>query len=405
MYKAYVATIRTIRKHQNADRLQIVTVFGSNTIVDMSYHEGQRIVYFPVGGQVSEEFATKNNLVKAKDENGNNVGGFLDPKKRNITAIKLRGEKSDGLVLPIECLSYCADVSKFKNGDAIDVVNGHEICKKYIPASNKQKISKQSSNKPKEYGEKFAPLFEQHIETEQLAYNLSDFHVGDQIEITLKMHGTSQRTGYLPILEGRKETVKETLCNRAAKLLNKFGLHLKDNRGTPVYGWGYVSGTRRTVLGKCEHDFYGNDNFRTPHAKFFEGKLHKGETVYYEVVGFMDNGRPIMPSADNKKTGDKEFVKKYGKTTFFSYGCDSEGKTGLKSDFYVYRMTMTNEDGNVVEYTPEFMRYRCEQMGAKCVLNSSNASSQRICFGRMRLLGRLFSGWQNNTMTAQTQLG
>ena len=30
-------------------------------------------------------------------------------------------------------------------------------------------------------------------------------------------------------------------------------------------------------------------------------------------------------------------------------------------------MTMTNEDGFVVEYTPDFMRYRCEQMGVKCV--------------------------------------
>ena len=37
------------------------------------------------------------------------------------------------------------------------------------------------------------------------------------------------------------------------------------------------------------------------------------------------------------------------------------------SDIYVYRMTMTNEDGNVVEYTPDFMRYRCEQMGVKTV--------------------------------------
>jgi hypothetical protein len=28
---------------------------------------------------------------------------------------------------------------------------------------------------------------------------------------------------------------------------------------------------------------------------------------------------------------------------------------------------MTNEDGEVVEYTPDFMRYRCEQMGIKTV--------------------------------------
>ena len=30
-------------------------------------------------------------------------------------------------------------------------------------------------------------------------------------------------------------------------------------------------------------------------------------------------------------------------------------------------MTMTNEDGDVVEYTPDFMRYRCDQMGVKTV--------------------------------------
>jgi hypothetical protein len=30
-------------------------------------------------------------------------------------------------------------------------------------------------------------------------------------------------------------------------------------------------------------------------------------------------------------------------------------------------MTITNEDGDVVEYTPDFMRYRCEQMGVKTV--------------------------------------
>ena len=82
-----------------------------------------------------------------------------------------------------------------------------------------------------------------------------------------------------------------------------------------------------------------------------------------------------MATADNKKLNDKEFVKQYGKTTTFSYGCSPTGKEGMgiterdvpQSDIYVYRMTMTNEDGNIVEYTPDFMRYRCEQMGVKTV--------------------------------------
>ena len=69
-----------------------------------------------------------------------------------------------------------------------------------------------------------------------------------------------------------------------------------------------------------------------------------------------------MGKANNKKLNDKEFIKQYGNETTFSYGCEPG-----QSDMYVYRMTMTNEDGQVIEYTPDFMRYRCEMMGVKTV--------------------------------------
>ena len=136
-----------------------------------------------------------------------------------------------------------------------------------------------------------------------------------------------------------------------------------------------MSGTRRTVLEDFEGGYYGSNEFREAHSKFFEGKLNKNETVYYEVVGFTHTGTPIMSSCNNKKLNDKEFVKQYGEETVFSYGCTPTGKEGVgiterdvpQSDIYVYRMTMTNEDGFTVEYTPDFMRYRCEQMGVKVV--------------------------------------
>jgi hypothetical protein len=79
-----------------------------------------------------------------------------------------------------------------------------------------------------------------------------------------------------------------------------------------------------------------------------------------------------MADVDNKKVSDKEFVKNYGKTTVFSYGCSREGLMEVnannpRADMYVYRMTTVNSAGDMVEYTPDFMRYRCEQMNVKTV--------------------------------------
>ncbi len=368
MYNAYITRIKNIRKHPNADRLQIGDCFGNAVIVSMEYEDNQLGVYFPSDGQLSVEFAEANNLLRKKDENGNNVGGYMDPDKRNVTAIKLRGEKSDGLFLPLKSLESFGDITTLREGDRIDNFNGHEICCKYVPRRNARHGHYSDGNKTRKKKVPVAPLFSEHADTEQLAYNLGAFKVGDEIEITLKMHGTSQRTGYLPVLKGYKRTLLDKICRR---------------EGKPIYDWGYVSGTRRTVLENFEGGYYGSNEFREAHSKFFEGKLNKGEEIFYEVVGFTHTGAPIMASGDNKKLNDKDFVKQYGQTTVFSYGCSPTGtkeipmsETGLpfgavvdapQSDVYIYRMTMTNEDGFTVEYTPDFMRYRCEQMGVKCV--------------------------------------
>lgn len=97
MYCAYVTTLKGLRKHSNADRLQCVEVFGQNVIVDLSYQEGQKVIFFPSDGQLSLEYATDNNLVRKKDEDGNNIGGYMDAEKRNVTAIRLRGESQKDL--------------------------------------------------------------------------------------------------------------------------------------------------------------------------------------------------------------------------------------------------------------------------------------------------------------------
>lgn len=50
MYCGYITTIKKIRKHNNADRLQCCEIFGNNVIVDLSFYLDQKVVYFPVDG-------------------------------------------------------------------------------------------------------------------------------------------------------------------------------------------------------------------------------------------------------------------------------------------------------------------------------------------------------------------
>lgn len=351
----YIVKVKELRKHPNADKLYIATFFGNDTCVSIDTQVGDIGVYFPCDLQLSLEFCIANHLCR-KLPDGTADTGYMEVDKRNITAIRLRGERSDGLYLPISCFNYCYDddaSAYLKVGDIINEVNGHPICNKYIPRTRKQNNTNSSNvSKTRKHKDPIAPLFKEHIDTAQLAYNLSAFKPGDLIEITRKLHGTSARIGYLPVLKGYKRTLWDKITR-------------KD--GTPIYQYDYIDGTRRTLLVSYDGGFYGSNEFRKHFHEAIEGKLHEGETCYAEIVGFTDDGTPIMGSVSNKKTNDKVFIKQYGDMTTFSYGCDPTGVIAPKNDFYVYRMTLTTHDGYTVEYSPEYTRYRCEQMGVKFV--------------------------------------
>lgn len=351
----YIVKVKELRAHPNADKLYIATFFGNDTCVSIDTQVGDIGVYFPCDLQLSLEFCIANHLCR-KLPDGTADTGYMEVDKRNITAIRLRGERSDGLYLPISCFNYCYndDASAYlKVGDIINEVNGHPICNKYIPRTRKQNNTNSSNvSKTRKHKDPIAPLFKEHIDTAQLAYNLNVFKPGDLIEITRKLHGTSARIGYLPILKGYKRTLWDKITRKDGK---------------PIYQYDYIDGTRRTLLVSYDGGFYGSNEFRKHFHEAIKGKLHEGESVYAEIVGFTDDGTPIMGSVSNKKTNDKAFIKQYGDMTTFSYGCDPTGVTAPKNDFYVYRMTLTTHDGYTVEYSPEYTRYRCEQMGVKFV--------------------------------------
>ena len=384
----FVVEVTQLRPHTNADKLQIATFFRQDVCVGLDTQLGDKGVFFPCDLQLSLDFCLENNLLRVLPD-GTKGPGYMDPDKRNIKAIRLRGEKSSGIYLPISCLAYTGiDVNTLKVGETITTVNGKEVCKKYIPARQNATVAGGAGSRTKRRAQRtVAPTFYEHKDTEQLAYNLGEFKPGDEIEITLKIHGTSQRTANVPILQENRFNLHDNeLKSLIIKLMprGKWRDKLIEKWCDPAYDYGTISGTRRTVMDTFEGGFYGSNEFREQYHEHFKGKLWKGETVYYEVAGFTHTGAPIMGQVSNKGVNDKNFIKMYGEKTTFSYGCVPNPKqvAGVadpanpnstfqtaerQSHMWVYRMTMTNPDGEVVEYTPDFMRYRCEQMAVDCV--------------------------------------
>jgi len=712
MYTAFITRIKNLRKHTNADRLLVGECFGSTVVVGLDTEPEQLGVYFPTDGQLGIEYATQNNLLRGKDANGNNIGGYLDPEKRNIRALRLRGEQSDGLFMPLESLAAFTDITKLSEGETVSALNGVVICEKYIPCGNPGRRHTGGGTKLKTEPKTQYLFFAEHSDTAQLQHNLTQFKPGERVIITLKMHGCfisgtrvrmadnslkkieQIRTGDIVLgydhyenkcvpskvvkvfknkpssewreirfsrdyirgdsrgkitctpnhpfwseEEGRyvcakdlrvgarvstlfptvittqfqKEVVLGQLlgdgCLRsfegrtceiqgsskkeheqyqdylseimggfyykcACEYLSGYGTQMvrgrtsrsvelynylsdvvtfenhgdnkllpglvekftalsmaifymddgslssskyqrdragfaicdysdqdadlickcfqkfdinpvlyKDNEGynrirlntkdaykmfdlvaqyippvmryklpleyrtrqfaipeddnihydgyclspqvvlsnkaikgryieydlqttsqnyvvglsvvhntsqramnaiqetdkkqnflqrtiaritkrppEKIRNWGCVSGTRRTVLNTNGGRYGGNNDFRMKYHDLFNGKLQKGEEVYFEAVGYANDSTPIMSTCNNKKLEDKGFVKQYGDTTTFSYGC-APGE----NDIYVYRMTMTNEDGYTVEYPWSLVKLRCEQMGVKYV--------------------------------------
>lgn len=349
-YCGYVTKLKNIHAHPNADRLLLAEVFNESVIVDKFANETDLIIYFPSDGQLSEEFCKVNDLVRRKDKNGNQAGGFLDPDKRNVRIIKLRGEYSDGLVLPLSCLEYTGvDINSFSIGDQITVVNGKEICRKYIPRRNNT-VSGFTVRKGKVRGKEnreTAPYFTEHIDTPQLRFVMDHFKPGDVISLTEKIHGTSSRNANTLVISYRQ--------NWLDKLFKRRGKEVKEYK--------YLVGTRRTTVNSTSGGYYENNQFRIDWGQKFKGKLHEGENVFGEIAGYVNGtSQPIMGVVDNKKTKDKDFVKQYGKTTTFTYGC-KEGE----SRYFVYRMNYTMPDGTVIEYPWDLVKLRAEQMGFEAV--------------------------------------
>lgn len=330
-----------MRQHSNADRLRVCSVFGNNVITGLDTKEDDVVVFFPVESAISKDFLAYTDSFEDKTLNKNPEKKGYFNKHGRVRAISLRGEKSEGYIVPFKDLvAFCNDVLGRKLnfadcliGQDFDTIFDHVLCQKYVPATNpKGEPGKKKKGSTKKYETKLVDgQFNFHYDTLQLKRNMHKISPDDVVSITNKLHGTSFVVSNV--------LVKKKL-NFVLKLLSKV-LPIVDTEYGILYSSRKVIKNRNFLMEGDNGGFYKEDVWKLVADKL-QPMLKAGISVYGEIVGYSPSGKWLQKDYD--------------------YGCNVG-----EYDYYVYRVTYTSPAGDVFEFSDRQVKEWCAKNGVKMV--------------------------------------
>lgn len=304
--EAFVATLRNIQPIEGADRIvkADVTLNGTavtQVVVGKDTQEGDKVVYFDANMCLNPDTI----LIDYPK-----LGDYLGRRGR-VRTVKLRNTFSDGLCVPVsDFTKYERNAVSWEEGFSFIDINGVSICYKYVPPAPKQATQGRGKKRKGKVSSRVIPeLWNFHVDTKQLARNMGELDPDDVISISRKTHGCSSVVSHIPVKR------KLTIADRVAKFL---GAHVQETE------YDYLYSSRRVIKNGevTPHTGFYSEDIWTKAGKQFEGKLAKGETVYFEILGYLSTEKFIQKDYD--------------------YGC-RPGEHKIQ----VYRITKTSPDGHV----------------------------------------------------------
>lgn len=342
-YLAKVIDITDFLPHPNANRMKIAQVGGYKVCVGIDEPIG-RYIYFPVNSEINPNLLSYCNLYRHSEKNANTEkAGFFNDNGR-VTAIKLRGFPSEGFLLPYKQFenfivdTFNLKISDIENNTDFDIAVEKDkefwVCKKYIVVhyiSQEQSKSNKRQKRTARFNKVIDTQFHFHYDTVRIQNDKWAIAPDDLISITEKIHGTSGISAYV-------------LCKKKPTLVNR----IKGWFGNPNIEYDYLYASRSVIKNAIETTNpggYYNCDIWAEADKIIRPHLQKGMTVYYEIVGFLPTGKYIQKNYD--------------------YGCvfpeANEPFTHEKHfKVRVYRITITNIDGYVHEFSAKEVQEWCK---------------------------------------------
>lgn len=360
-YLAKIVNIKEFSPHPKptVERLKCATVDGFTILVGIDSKPGL-YVYFPAGCKINPEFLRYNNLFRHTELNANpDKSGMFDENGR-VKAIKLQGVISEGFLLPVLMLrNFITTVTNkeipIEEGTEFDaVISGDKefwITQKYVvhENTNSSTLSSKPKKKAKGINRVLDDQFRFHYDTIVIKKCPYVITPDSLIHISTKVHGTSGISAYVQckMLVPKRDRViawiwndiiNKCFVNPFNKLINKptYGFTINER----IYDYLYAS---RTVIKnsiynpKVNKGYYGFDIWEEA-DKIVRPHLEKGMTAYYEIIGYLPGNKYIQ------KNYDYGYVPDISEIYPYQYGRNF----GIR----IYRLTYTNIDGKVFEFSP-----------------------------------------------------
>ncbi len=333
-YAAIVVKVSNTIPLEGFDKIHAAIILGNQVIVDKSITKDTIGLYFPVECQLSKEYLSSNNLYRKSELNKDNTKkGYFEENGR-VRCVKFKDNKSEGLFMPLESLTFLNCNLPLAVGHSFDKINGVEICRKYIikiRQSNSTGKSNKGVGKLVRESKLIDGQFRFHDDTTMLYRNLHKIDPDTIISITYKMHGTSGISS-------------KVLCKKPLKWYEKILKILGVNIVDTTYDYIYASRKviKNNELNPNANHYNNEDIWGLAHNEVKE-YLQDGMTFYYEIVGFLPySGGYIQKDYD--------------------YGCEPN-----KFKVYIYRITYTNSSGKVFEFNSQQVQSYCYQYGLNAV--------------------------------------
>ena len=335
-YSATVIRVPKVRKAENSDRLYVIDALGMTAIVGDSWiaREGELALLFPAEVQLSHDFCRDNNLYRERELNKDtSEAGYLDTNRR-VRALKLRGNISNGLVIPLHSLYFMDKNGAYNDlneGDVFDTYCGYAVCRKYVVPVNASSAQNRADSKIKKAFKRVDNTFlPSHFETGQWLREEGHVQAHEELIITQKLHGTSCRLGNTVVK--RQHTKREKL---AAKFL---GARIADHEYDLVGGSKKVIKDPNNPNQKHHYKF----DIWSDALKMYGDRLPKNIVIYGELVGFVPGGGPIQQG--------------------HTYGVQPG-----QYELYVYRVAIITEDAELYDLSWDQVRDFCSRHGLKHV--------------------------------------